>query len=89
MTSKELIEKIKHIGVEEWRLAIEEIEKDLDRLEKCSKVLKLIIRKNVDIVYLKIFDNYEHYSEYFTSHISKNVLSKEEFNLLKEVLEHA
>ena len=33
MTSKELIEKIKHIGIEEWRLAIEKIEKDLEVLQ--------------------------------------------------------
>lgn len=33
MTSKELIVKIKHIGVEEMRLAIEKIEKDLEILE--------------------------------------------------------
>ena len=33
MTSELLIEKIKHIGVEEWRLAIEKIEKDLEVLE--------------------------------------------------------
>ena len=33
MTSELLIEKIKHIGVEEWRLAIERIEKDLEVLE--------------------------------------------------------
>ena len=37
MTSKELIEKIKHIGVEEWRLAAEKIEKDLDMLEILKK----------------------------------------------------
>ena len=33
MTSKELIEKVKHCGFEEWRLAIEKIEKDLEVLE--------------------------------------------------------
>ena len=33
MASKELIEKIKHIGIEEWRLAIEKIEKDLEVLD--------------------------------------------------------
>ena len=88
MTSRELIEKVKHCGLEEWRLAIEKIEKDLDRLAFLEKVLKLIISKNVNIVYLKLFNNYEQYSEYFTSYICKNVLSKEEFDLLKEVLEH-
>lgn len=33
MTSKLLIEKLKHIGVEEWRLAAEKIEKDLEVLD--------------------------------------------------------
>ena len=33
MTSKELIDKVKHCGIEEIRLAIEKIEKDLDVLE--------------------------------------------------------
>ena len=38
MTSKELIEKIKHIGIEEWRLAIEKIEKDLEVLDIFKRV---------------------------------------------------
>ena len=37
MTSKLLIEKLKHIGVEEWRLAAEKIEKDLEVLEILKK----------------------------------------------------
>ena len=37
MTSKLLIEKIKHIGIEEWRLVIEKIEKDLEILEIIKK----------------------------------------------------
>ena len=39
MTSKELIEKIKHIGIEEWRLAIEKIEKDFnEEIAKCVNI---------------------------------------------------
>ena len=37
MTSKELIEKVKHCGFEEWRLAIEKIEKELNALEIIKK----------------------------------------------------
>ena len=37
MTSKLLIEKLKHIGVEEWRLAAEKIEKDLEILKILKK----------------------------------------------------
>lgn len=40
MTNKELIVKIKHIGIEEWRLAIEKIEKDLEVLECFKKIDK-------------------------------------------------
>lgn len=40
MTSKELIVKIKHIGVEEMRLAIEKIEKDLEILDCFKKIDK-------------------------------------------------
>lgn len=40
MTSKLLIEKIKHIGIEEWRLAIEKIEKDLEVLEQLEILKK-------------------------------------------------
>ena len=43
MTSKELIEKIKHIGVEEWRIAIEKIEKELKMLEKYACKYKSLI----------------------------------------------
>ena len=69
-------------------IGFEYIFQELDRLEKLEKVLKLIISKNVNIVYLKLFNNYEQYSEYFTSYICKNVLSKEEFDLLRDVLEN-
>ena len=98
MTSKEALEELIDTYIS-WRAyqtreCIEndyryrELLKDLDRLEKLEKVLKLIISKNVNIVYLKIFNNYEQYSEYFTSYICKNVLPKEEFDLLRDVLEN-
>ena len=98
MTSKEALEELIDTYIS-WRAyqtreCIEndyryrKIFQDLTRLEKLEKVLKLIIGKNVNIVYLKIFSNYEQYSEYFTSYICKNVLSKEEFDLLRDVLEN-
>ena len=91
MTSKEALSDLYFLAIGEQEhisKCWETIEEDLERLEKCLKVLKLIISKNVNIVYLKILDNYERYSEYFTNYVCKNVLSKEEFNLLKEVLEN-
>lgn len=45
MTSKLLIEKIKHIGIEEWRLAIEKIEKDLEALEIIKEHRFLFVEK--------------------------------------------
>ena len=88
MTSKELIEKVKHCGFIEWRLAIEKIEKDLERLEKLKKALEIMWNKNVNIVYIKIFKYFEKYSEYYTGYSSKDKLTKEEFDLLKDVLEN-
>ena len=91
MTSKEALSDLYFLAIGEQEhisKCWETIEEDLERLEKCLNVLKLIIRKNVNIVYSKIFDNYEDYSKYFTTYINKNVLTKEEFDLLKEVLEN-
>ena len=77
MTSKELIEKIKHIGVEEWRLAAEKIEKDLEAWE-------IVKEKQVDIFYINVCKNAESYNKYKTS-IKK--LTNDEFDKIKKVLE--
>lgn len=77
MTSKLLIEKIKHIGVEEWRLAAEKIEKDLE-------VLEIIKEKQVDIFYINVCKNAESYNKYKTS-IKK--LTNNEFYKIKKTLE--
>lgn len=47
MTSKEAINKVKHCGVEEIRIAMEQIEKDLEVLE---------ILKDIPSIRLKIQD---------------------------------
>ena len=59
--------------------------KDLDRLEKLEKVIDLLWHKNVNVVYIKIFKDFEKYSEYYTGYSSKDKLTNEEFDLLKEV----
>ena len=61
------------------------IKQDLDRLEK---VIGLLWYKNVNIVYIKIFKDFKKYSEYYTGYSSKDKLTKEEFELLKDVLEN-
>ena len=87
MTSKEALKELKAYAISKWgieRLKI--IEKDLDRLEKLEKVIELLWRKNVNIVYIKIFKDFKKYSEYYTGYSSKDKLTNEDFDLLKEVL---
>ena len=82
-TSKELIEKVKHCGFEEWRLAIEKIEKDL-------KALEIIKTKKVNMFNIWVLDDYKQYKLYYPFaeyHAAKDMLNVEEFDFLKEVLE--
>ena len=53
---------------------------------KLKKAIEIIWCKNVNIVYIKIFKNYKLYSQYYTGS-SKDILTNEEYELLKEVLE--
>ena len=84
MTSKELIEKVKHCGFEEWRLAIEKIEKEL-------KALEIIKNKKVNLFHIWIFNDYEQYKEHYPFseyNAREDMLNAEEFDLLKEWLEN-
>ena len=69
-------------------IGFECIFQDLGRLEKMEKAVELMWCKNVNVVYIKIFKNFKKYSEYYTGYSSKDKLTKEEFDLLKEVLEN-
>ena len=69
-------------------IGFEKIFQDLDRLEKLEKVIGLLWHKNVNIVYIKVFKDFKKYSEYYTGYSSKDKLTNEEFDLLKEVLEN-
>ena len=81
---KELIENAQDIC--EWELVrLNIIKQDLDRLEKLEKTIELLWYKNVNIVYIKIFKDFKKYSEYYTGYSSKDKLTNEEFELLKEV----
>ena len=75
MTSKELIEKVKHCGFEEWRLAIEKIEKEL-------KALEILKNKKTDINLLL-----NNGLDFYNSCFYPRKLTQEEYELLKEVLE--
>lgn len=94
MTSKEAFNKLQHyingtkLSGEEYLECCKILDKDLERLEKLEKAIELMWCKNVNIVYIKIFKYFEKYSEYYTGYSSKDKLTKEEFDLLKEVLEN-
>ena len=85
MTSKELIEKIKHIGVEEWRIAIEKIEKDLEVLE----ILK-ILKKNMTIEtdYYDSYDGRVEFEYIVCNGEPLDIENQEDFNKIKEWLEN-
>lgn len=90
MTSKLLIEKIKHIGVEEWRLAAEKIEKDLDRLEKLEKVIEILKRICLFEFEEETLYQQDEWDDCYVIYVTQfdNGFNKEEYDLLKEVLEN-
>lgn len=89
MTSEKLIEKIKHIGIEEWRLAIEKIEKDLDRLEKLEKIIEILKRICVFEFEEETIYQQDEWEDCYVIYVTQfnNGFNKEEYDLLKEVLE--
>ena len=54
-----------------------------DTVEKELKALEIIRNKEVDVYYIKHFSNYKTYSEHT---FTENKLTKEEYELLKEIL---
>lgn len=79
MTSELLIEKLKHIGVEEWRLAAEKIEKDLEVLE--------ILKKYIDFINCHYIDGY--YNEKGQTYIDILIPeSDKNYAIIKEWLEN-
>ena len=65
-----------------------QIEQDLDRLERLEKAFKILTNKEVNLIVLKYFiekgDGVEAYNLYYTT---KERLTKEEYELLKEALD--
>ena len=55
-------------------------------IEKSLKALEIIKEKNVDIRWIEVCDTVKDYNKGRDEHLNYE-LSKEEFNLLKEVLE--
>ena len=91
--TNEAIDKARYLGeafdnIQQWQEKYRIIDKALYRLEKLEKVIGLLWCKNVNIGYIKIFKDFKKYSEYYTGYSSKDKLTNEEFDLLKEVLEN-
>ena len=65
-----------------------QIEQDLNRLERLEKAFKILTNKEVNLIVLKYFiekgDGVEAYNLYYTT---KERLTKEEYELLKEALD--
>ena len=89
MTSKEALKEFYYCDtddiIDKSKILYEVLEKDLERLEKLEKVIDLLWHKNVNVVYIKVFKDFKKYSEYYTGYSSKDKLTNEEFELLKEV----
>ena len=78
MTELEVVRKLQHCGVKEYRLALEQVEKSL-------KALEIIKEKNVDVLLIKKYDFVEDYNSAVWI-AGRPKLVKEEFNLLREIL---
>lgn len=86
MTSKEALKELRAAAVSKWGLdRVNIINKDLDRLEKLEKTIELLKGR------VKMFEIYHKpKSPCYYLYIGGRVvfLSREEFDLLKEVLEN-
>lgn len=80
----EVVRKLQHCGVEEYRLALEEVEKELKALKIIKKCgIKVENREDFDVVGYATFRKNGKYRYY----INDIEITQEEFELLKEVLE--
>ena len=61
---------------------------DIETIEKELKVLEIIKNKNVNILEIKLCNNYEEYNCCASNFFDVEELTQEEFDLLKEVLEN-
>lgn len=86
MTSKEALKELKACAISKWGLdRVNIIEKDLDRLEKLEKAIELLKAR------VKMFEiHHGAKSRYYYLYIGGRIvfLSREEYELLKEVLDN-
>ena len=69
------------------KLKYDKVLKDLDRLEKLEQVIEILKTKSISISDIKTSKNVTDYNSRIILNYSKNKLTKEEFDLLKEVLD--
>ena len=85
----EFSNKIEQMGIADNEENFKSIEKDLERLEMLERALKILANKEINLIVLKYFiekgDGVEAYNLYYTT---KERLTKEEYELLKEALEN-
>ena len=91
MTSKEALEKIKHIKIGNPKgcsILWDEYEKEISTIEKDLDILEIIKNKRVDVSFLSYARSLDEYNA-FTYHGDENdvILAQGEFDLIKEWLE--
>ena len=72
------------------RVMFNKVLQDLERSEKLEKTLEIIKNKKVNMYHIWVFDNYQQYKEHYKFseyHAIEDMLSENEFNLLKKVEE--
>ena len=86
MTSKEALKELRAAAISKWGLdRVNIIKQDLDRLEKLEKVIEILKAR------VKMFEIYhEPKNRYYYLYIGGRIvfLSREEYEILKEVLEN-
>lgn len=97
MIGKEALKEYKEIYIDktfkgdscpsqEWYLEI--IEQDLDKLEELEKVIEIIKNKDVDNITYLLNTDLEDYNQTISFFGGTNILTQEEYELLKDVFEN-
>ena len=92
MVSKEALSDLFFLAIGEQEhisKCKETIEQDLDRLEELENAIEIIKNKKVNIFHIWAFDDYEQYKEHYPFaeyNAEEDMLTFEEFDLLKEVI---
>lgn len=102
MANKEALKKVKLLYEKKYKenpsldilgfdMCYIAIKQDLEWLEKLEKVIELIKNKKVNMFHIWAFNDYQQYEVHYPFseyHAEKDMLTKEEYDLLKEVLKN-